>query len=112
MEQAMDTWVADLIGQIDRGEAINPVQIRQLMDHKEGRRQLRQYLAMRQLLSGWSEAPPPVSGEKPPLPLSLEQLKRYLEHGTLQNAELEESARRLLAACLPKRVSDQNASEE
>jgi hypothetical protein len=108
----MDTWVAELIGQIDRGEAINPVEIRQLLEHKEGRRQLRQYLAMRQLLSGWSDIPPPDSGESPPRALSLEQLKLYLEHGTLHDAELDESARRLLAACLPKAISDQNRAEE
>lgn len=98
----MDTWVAELLHQIDRGQPIDPVEIRQLLEHKEGRRQLRQSLAIRQILEGWTEEPPEVSGEKPPLPISLEQLKIYLEQGTLNDQELDESAQRLLSACLPK----------
>jgi hypothetical protein len=112
MGQAMDTWVAELLNQIDLGRAIDPVEMRQLLEHKEGRRQLRQYLAMRQLLAGWTEDPPAVSGEKPPLPISLEQLKTYLEQGTLNNDDLDESAERLLSAGLFKPRPEQTPPDE
>ena len=102
MEHAMETWIAELLQHIDEGRAIDPVEMRQLLEHKEGRRQLRQYLAMRQLLAGWTEEPQAVSDEKPPLPISLEQLKRFLEEGTLNNPLLDESAQRLLMAHFPK----------
>lgn len=98
----METWVADLLKQIDRGQAIDPAELRQLLEHTEGRRQLRQYLAVRQLLSGWTDDPPAASGENPPLPLSLKQLETYLENGTLHSQELDESAQRLLFASFPK----------
>lgn len=108
----MDSWVAELLNQIDLGRAIDPLEMRQLLEHKEGRRRLRQYLAMRQLLAGWTETAPAVSSDKPPLPISLEQLKIYLEQGTLNNRDLDESAERLLSAGLFKPAPDESPPGE
>ena len=91
----MDNWVADLLHQLDEGQAVDPQQLQQLVSYPEGLKQLRRYFGLRQLIGGW----PRESLDLPqtePVTLSIDQLNQYLEHGTLDDSQLDSQAQKTI----------------